>query len=446
MGFDTLRISSSGLLAAQKAMEITSNNVANAGNDKYSRQRVNLGALAAYNGSPSGVNVIGVDRMRDVFADATWRAEAGTSAAYEARAGALGRAEDSLGTTSDGLASVLDEFYRSWNTLSLSPGDPAARQSVVYKAISLTSDINRLDQDISAEVTNSFTFAAATLEEVNMLLGEVSALNAAVKQAENSGSAFNELSDSRDAVFDRLSQLAGARVITGASGQPEAVIGGLVATRGDYHSTLEVRGIGTAADPMRLGVVGGSDIDVQYGKLGGMVSAVNTDLAGLRTRLDATAMAIKTQFNTAHQAGFDIAGNPGGVLFSGTTASDFGLDAAITGDMLAASSTATGLGGNGNNALTIADLANDTSSTGSVGMVRTYTVTLGAAVDAARRVASVSDDVLAGTSAARQEAQGVNIDEEMVDLIRYQRAFQASAQAVSIANEVLDTLINRMMR
>ena len=444
MTFDALRIGSTGMTAAQKALEVTANNVANASNDKYTRQKVVLSSIGAASLDGGGVRVLTVTRVRDIFADASWRSEAATAEANSRRAEILSRAETALGPIGGGLTVLYDEFFSSWNQLALSPNDPAAREGVLNSANAIAQDYQRLYGDMSKQALDARTFADGTIVEVNSLLNEMAGLNSSIVQAQLSGTSHNEMLDTRDAVVDRLASLVGAKLSYDNSGSPLLTIGGYQAVTGSFPYHVEVRGDGSAGNPLRLGAVGGGDIQISGGELGGMFTGVNTDIANLRAQLDAAAMALKTQVNAQQALGFDAAGNPGGDLFAGTGAGDIALAVGVTGSSVAAGATANY--GDGNNALAMAQLRQDTSPSSAVSMGRSYTVNLGAAVESARRLSDLAQGALDGTTLARQEAQGVNIDEELVELIRYQRAFQAAAKAVSVADEVLNTLINGIIR
>ncbi len=71
---------------------------------------------------------------------------------------------------------------------------------------------------------------------------------------------------------------------------------------------------------------------------------------------------------------------------------------------------------------------------------------IGQAVTDAKRNASIGELGLAGATEARAAVNGVNIDEEMVDLVKYQHAYSAASQVISVVDEMLDTIINRMGR
>ena len=446
MGFDQIRISSSGLMAAQKAMEVTSNNVANASNRSYTRQRVEIGTLPSVDSS-GGAHVLAVTRMRDVFADYTYRNQAGTAGAQQARADALSRAETAIGPIDAGLVAQYGEFYDHWNTLSISPSDLAAREAVLSSARQISGEYRRVDADLTQQVTDAAAFAEHGLEEANALLQEIATLNGVIAQARLGGADSSDLMDSRDAAADQLSGLTGATIRTSMDGRIEVKIGAATVVTGEYATTLSLAGDGSAGNPLRALLASGSDAGMTGGRIGGMLTAANTDIPALRVRLDAAANALRSQVDAQHQAGFGLDGSTGMSLFSGTSAATLGVNASVTAEKVAASAVnpAGGLG-DGGNAMLVAAQRQDVSPSSAMARLRTYVVSVGSDVAGARRSAELAQTALDGIADARQEQIGVNVDEELVELIRYQRAFQASARAVAAADEVLDTLINRMLR
>lgn len=441
---DALRIGMSGLLAAQKSIDVTAGNVANASTPGYTRQRVDQASSAIGQGGIGGVNILGVTRIRDVFADASWRSEASVSESANARADVLERAETSLGPLGENIASLLDSFFSAWNQLSTAPTDVAAREGVLGNAQALAAEYQRVHAALGAQVGDAKVYATSAVDEANGLFAQIARLNSSIAEAKQVNANASGLLDERDKAFDRIAELLGGNVRIGQNGEPQIQVSGFPVVQGDYPVKLEVLGDASPGNPLRVAIVGGNTLQIPGGRVGGILTAINIDLPNLEAKLDAAAAALKTTINAQHTAGFDLQGNPGLDLFVGTGAADLEVDPSMTASGLAAS--ASGAAGDGNNALALAQLRLDPSPSSAANTVRTYIVELGAEIDSARRLAVVAETALTGTENIRQQSMGVNIDEEMVDLIRYQRAFQAAAQAIRVADEVLDTLINRMIR
>ena len=160
--------------------------------------------------------------------------------------------------------------------------------------------------------------------------------------------------------------------------------------------------------------------------------------------------AIIADVNTAHAAGYGRDGLNGRNFFSGTDASDIGIDAAVDGDpnAVAASSTAAGVPGNGDGAAAVSDLQYARGLLGSTSSYDEYWASfisnVGTASSEAQSLEHSQQVVVEHIDQLRQATSGVNMDEEMVQLMAYQRAYEAAAHLVRIVDGMIDTLINRM--
>ena len=164
MGLET---SLRGLLAQQRALDVTTHNIANADRAGYTRQTAVLAAAPALsvpgalqNGATGqlgqGVDVQAYQRLRDAFADLQYRAANMTSGDGSARANALDQVDDAFGEPSDtGLNAALSSFFDSWDALAANPESSAAKQVVVGTATTLASAFNALDGRLAALAGNA---------------------------------------------------------------------------------------------------------------------------------------------------------------------------------------------------------------------------------------------------------------------------------------------------
>jgi flagellar hook-associated protein 1 FlgK len=192
------------------------------------------------------------------------------------------------------------------------------------------------------------------------------------------------------------------------------------------------------ASPVGL-TLGGQPIPpagaVLRGDLGASYDLLTSDLPAYRTRLDAFVQQFKAEINAVHGPAVDPDGNPGGDYFSGTTAAD--LAVAVT-DPRRVAAAAPGQGRLDNsvaNSLSAADLGSAT--------YRSLVTDFGVTVSSARRVADNQTLLTAQVDASRESLAGVNVDEEMVNLLAAQRAYEGAARVITTLDSVLDTLINR---
>ena len=447
MSFQTLWIGVSGLTAAQRAMEVTANNVANVNTDGYSRQRVEL-----VNGRPvpgvfgnrgdgmqgTGVTVADVVRAHSDLADTAFRSESSTQASWSAKADIMTRAEQVLGPVDGGTPKALANFFGSWEELSLHPDTPAARQAVLDAGTTLAGSFNSAAGDLDQLKAGAADQLRSTVDQVNRLAAQVAKLNAGIADATNGQQSPNDLLDQRDRLLDQLASLTGATTRPGELGRIDVYVGSRALVRGETVETLQA----SSTDPVTVQWSLGGNPAPAGGKLGGLVESAAT-IAGLRSQLDTMADNFMAQVNAAHAAGFDSTGTPGAPFFAGSGAG--GMKVALTDpNQVAAAGSATGGLNDGNNALAMAALRSQPMSTGTTAedTLHAYAGTLGGLASQATDQTSASGEVLDGLAKDRAQVSSVSTDEEMADMVRYQRAYEASARLVTTIDQMLDRLIN----
>ena len=441
MSFSVLGIGLSGVQAAQRAVENAAHNVANANTDGYTRQRVSLIAARPVPGQPglrgSGVQAVDVSRLRDALADMAFRSETAAGGAWSARAQVLQRAQQVLGPYGEGAPAAVAKFWAAWQQLSTNPADTASRQGVLDAGAALASTLNsaaagldRLGQDVGARVD-------AGVAEANALLAQVAGLNAAISDATTAGQTPNDLLDERDRTLDRLVTLTGATVRATDAGRVDVYVGSQAVVRGETTAPLSaVRSGGVTTIVHADGSPAAAG-----GELGGYVDTLVRVLPAFTADLDAVAAGLAGAVNAAHANGVDLDGAAGLAFFTGTTARDLAV-APLTARQVAAS--ASGAANDGNNALALAQLRTAGAVGGtSVGdAVNAIAGRLGAEAAHATDSAHAANLVVAAIEQQRAESNGVSVNEEMADLVRYQRAYEAAARVVTVADELLERLIN----
>ncbi len=446
MSFETtLWTGVSGLRAAQKQMEVAAHNLSNVNTPGFSRQRVELepshpvaGATGARGDGQmgTGVTIADVIRMRNQLTDTAYWNEAGNAAAADARADVLGRAELILGPLDGGVPKDLSKFWAAWDDLTLNGTDAGARQAVLDAGNQLSASlrsaagqIDRLTQDTGLAVTD-------TIREINQLAQKAAELNQGIKESIAGGQSPNDLMDQRDTVVDQLTALTGGVVRYGEFSQVDVYVSNHALVRGGSYETMEPR-TGTAGAQW---TIDGRAITAG-GKLGAQTELANVTLPGIRAELDAFAVGMKNMINTAHQAGFDQDGAAGIAFFTGTDASNIGVNPLMTGRKIAAS--ASGAAVDAGNALNIAGLRT-TSAVGTQTLqqaMQSLAGRLGSLSATAKSSAEASKQVLDNISAERAQTSSVSTDEELADLVRFQHAYEASAKVIQTVDQCLDTLI-----
>ncbi|MEO8694892.1 MAG: flagellar hook-associated protein FlgK [Acidimicrobiales bacterium] len=448
-----LSIAASGLNAAQRGLDVTAHNIANANTVGYTRQQVvQVANKPSIGGVPlqgpgtfgNGATVQEVRQLRDGLVDDIRRTSLSDKGAAQHLATAMRDLEAIVGPLDSGLSADFDNFWNSWNEVNLHPEQVAPRGAVIDAAQKLAADLRNARAQIDGISTRCTQQLGADAQEVNAAAREVASLNQTILEVTSGGGQPNDLFDQRAIAIDRLAELTGATIRRNGP-TVDVVVGGAILVSGGTASTMAVSG-----NPPTV------TVDGAVAKVGGAMGAAQqvagSGLDDLRTRLDLLAVGLRDALNSAHANGFDLDGNPGGPIFTGTGASSFAVDAALTARRLAAS--ATGAAADGNNALVISGLR-DGTIIGSVNApasltLRTrdaladLTAVVGVSAAAADRTEQMVGSALAAADARRDEVSGVSIDEEMTQLMRYQRAYEAAARVVTAMDDVLDTLVNRL--
>jgi flagellar hook-associated protein 1 FlgK len=445
MAFETLNIGQSALTAFQTVTNVIGNNVSNAGTVGYTRQQVNLTALpnSPVGGTEvgGGVIVTDVSRVRSALLDVSYRSQSATSSAASARSGILNQAQGVIGTTKSGLSTDVSAFFTSWNTLSLTPTDSGARSAVIDAAQTVAQDVKGASSQLDQLTASTVAGLGGNVDQVNALSAQVADLNARVLAATSAGNTPNDLLDQRDNAVDQLVALTGATVRTDSKGNADVFVGPATLVR-DNESTNVALSAAPGSTPT-VTFADGSAVTLG-GTIGGTLTALTSDIPTDRAQLDAFSAQFASMVNVAHAQGFDSSGNAGAAIFTGTTAATFAVSSTLTADGLAAS--ASGSAADGNNALVMANLRTSAMSGGHSAndVISAIAGQLGQAAASAGATATAAGTSLSTVAAARTSADGVSTDSEMIDLLKYQRGYEAAARVVSVADKMLDTLINGM--
>lgn len=435
--FYGLQTSLRGLLAQQRALDVAGHNIANASTKGFSRQEAVLAASPAYvipagsvvNGAGahlgSGVDVQQFRRVRDQFLDVQYRAQ-NTRLGYEGtKAEQLGRAELVLAEPGNsGVAAEIARFWDTWSDLANAPKDQGARTAVIEQAATVTEAfgavVAQLDL-VAAQASEEYTRLTGAGGEVESVAKEIAALNDTIAQFVSSGQAPNDLFDRRDLLVDKLSSLGRTSVTQTTDGMIEIAFGDaaqpLVSDR-------------TVTWPQAL-----TAPDGQLGALRAVFQPGGT-IEAYRQALDTVARNVMTAVNAIHTS-------TGGPAFFSATPGDESrtLRVALTGAQIVTGSS--GFAGDNDLALRVAALRSDATIDG---QYRSFVSMVGTDVRNARTAEANAQALASAVDDRRQSVSGVSLDEEMSNIIRFQRAYQASSRAMSTMDEMLDVLINRTGR
>lgn len=465
--FGSLNLGARSLQNQQLGVEVAGHNLANVNNPAYSRQRVELESAPAlpgpYGAQGTGTQVAAIQQLRSSFLDRQMQAEASITGYLEAQQQALELAQSDLGQVLDlgaadtgaagtdgstGLAKELGDLFKSFQSLSTAPASLTERQAALSEAQSLAAEFNQIDQrlgDLRQGLNDSLQSDVGT---VNGLLADIARLNGEVADTENaSGGAANDLRDLRQSKIEKLAALVKVDSAAGANGAVDVAIAGVAVVGGsEVLETLEAYDAGGGQWLVRARS-GGEVINPASGSIRGTIDVRDGAAGALRTQLDTLAAEVITQVNAIHAQGYGLTGATGEAFFTGAGAGGIQVNQRLLDDprLLQASGSA-GESGNNQVALALAQLK-DKKLSGLNG--QTFDESYGQSVaQLGQSLASVNDEVetqavvTATLQNQRDSASGVSLDEELTNLMQYQKAYQASARLITTVNEMLQTVLN----
>lgn len=454
--FGLMNIGQSALFTQQKAIDITGNNIANVNTPGYSRQR-----LVIKQGSPVRVDSLtlstgvtsepGIQRFYDQFLSTQLENENESLGRWQAQKEALEKAElmfDEAGGM--GLSSAMSEYWNSWQALSNNPSGVAERTTLISAGQYLSSVFNQTYNNISKLQQDIDTHVDGLVDKINGLTQQIADLNQKVTQVETNGQKANDFRDERDQLVFELSKLININTYEDGDGNLGIdTENGKPLVQGTSTWDLVAADNGGVQDVYWQNSSGTNvniTSNISSGELKGWIETRDVHLSNYMTQLDNLANSLRTSVNGAHNAGFDLNGNAGLDFFTGTGAVDLSVNAAIVADtdLIAAAGAGEGLPGGNAAAMTIANLQNSATMPGGSTFDEYYNAlvgTVGADVQAADFSSGHQESMVQGLENYRQQVSGVSLDEEMVNLVKYQHAYNAAAKLITTADEMLDEIL-----
>ena len=212
--FFGLTIASSGLRAANAALNTTGNNIANASTVGYSRQAVQqeandaLRVFATYGCAGAGVDTIAIERIRDSFYDTKYRDNETRLGEYDVKAYYMKMIEDYL--TDDNKTGFKTVFNKVSNALQeiLKHGSSESTKAQFISTVkSMTDYFNNMYgdlQNLQADVNDEIKIR---VDKINSIAQDLATINKQINVIEIAGTMANELRDKRDVMLDELSAI-----------------------------------------------------------------------------------------------------------------------------------------------------------------------------------------------------------------------------------------------
>lgn len=470
--FASLNHSVSALTAHSRAVETAGKNLANVNNPTYARQRViygDRGTVVTPMGAESlGLEAMGVEQLRDALLDRQVVRETARSSFYQAQQSGYQRAQAALGqdvasalagtgtNTDTGIAAALDGLFNSFHSFAANTTDTGQRQSLLQSASILTDRIQLADTRLGQVQTDLDSQVSSDVAEANRLLETIAGLNEQIGRFEiNRPGSANDLRDQRLAAMEKLSAKLPIETTEATNGE---VLISSVDANGDPVVLLSATGVEGAlaydSSSVPPSISGGNPATVlvlSSGAMQGSISARTDGIQTVRDQLNQLAEQLVTSVNEI----YNPTGSTGDFFAAaGTTAATIRLETGLTSLTLKASDG--GAAGDNTVALGIAQLATRKFSTsnatpdlidGSFGAFFSGAVSgLGQAVAGATARVNDQSRIEQLVRSQRDAVSGVSLDEEMANLMKYQRAFQASSRVFQTIDNLLENIVTQMGR
>lgn len=455
---------------SQAALQTTSHNVANANTEGYTRQRVEFSAAEPISTGRhrigQGAKQAEVKRISSEFLNKQLRSETGKLGFADGKQDSLVRVEQIYNESiNQGLNGFLSNFFNSFREFSNNPESQATRALVKESSKVLVGDFHRIDKQLNDIQSDIDTQIKAHISEINGYAQGIAKLNDKIHQIEVQGMHANDERDQRDLMLKKLGELVNIRYAEGDNGNVAVTVGNTAVIVSGSEAN-EMHASATAARPGKR--EGNFDIffkhasqngvehvvtnEIKSGKIGGLLEVRDVVINDLHDRMDHIAFNVAESVNTIHEVGFDRYNKTGTLFFNPMlsqfgAASNIGLNQEIINDAGKIAAALQG-GSPGDNRVANAIAALETKKllqdgTSSVndyfnGMVGEFAV-LTAKNNTIREH---QKNIVSQLNNVRESISGVSLDEEVTDMIKYQKAFDASARLIKTADEMFDTVIN----
>jgi len=461
---DGLNIAKLSLSAQQYAMSVTQRNTVNVNNPGYTRQDVLFSDLTvASNWSANGTPGVELWAARNRYLDQSISYELPVLGENLVKYNALREIDAILqGTSGGGLGTSINEFFNSFMELSSNPTDSALRWQVLSRAQTMTNDFNRLYNEIQRVQTATERHLKSGVEDVNKLTSKIADLNGRIETAHTLGQLDVEyaLRDERQQYIEELEGKIGLLYFETESGS--------ITVTTDKGNALV---LGRTSIELVLGPMAGSPFSGIYlinnsnpenditasitsGEIGGHLQVRDKLIPGYLKTLDDMAATIITEVNDAHAKGFDLDGVQGGDFF--VPALPFGpvarvMSVYITNSNQIAAAGDDGSGqsfgiGDNQNAKALADLVREKLMNGNTQTLSEAYASLIYTVGSDQRTAKESGEhqqaLLSQLMSQRNAESGVSLNEEAINLIKFQQAYQASSRFVTVLNSLSAEILN----
>ncbi|HKJ80492.1 MAG TPA: flagellar hook-associated protein FlgK [Ignavibacteriaceae bacterium] len=442
-------IATRSLSVYQGALDVTAQNISNASNPDYSRQTVVLGTetpqqLGGFLWG-TGVKLEDISRVNNALTDQQIRDNNSKYSNYNESNVTLGQVQNLLNEPSDqGISSLTTAFLNSWQQLSVTPNSVSLRQNVVQAAQSLSDQIQTVRQGMDSVQTSLKTQISSDVNSINSDLQQIQSLNAQIFQLQTAGQSPNDLLDTRDKVINDLSNQVNINVNFDSQNMANISIGGVFAA--DKVTAVQFK---TSLQNGKLAVTtkdGAVRLNLTGGQLYADTNVYNNKIPSYENSLDTFVNNLMQDVNSQHASGYTLDNPPqtGINFFDSYSNGTLKINSQILNDPNKIAVSSDGTSGNGDIALNIAGLSTQKQSDGTT-LLDNYSSLvsqIGTDVQSATNTANSYNLVSQQLQQQKASYSGVSVDEEMTNVIQYQKSYTASAKLITVADQMLQTLLD----
>jgi flagellar hook-associated protein 1 FlgK len=457
------------MMNSKAALHTVGHNIANKETEGFSRQRVELQTNEPHGignlRMGTGAKPVKVTRVNNPHLERQIAQEKSKLGYLDGQSDAMVRVEQVYNEQLvEGLNSSISKFFNAVRELTANPENMAARTHMAESGKVLASDFHRTYNSLKDIRRDLDERAKTEVMGINEITREIASLNEKIQAVELSGAHANDERDRRDLLIKKLGEKINIRWAEGDGGQVTITAGNTAVLVSGY----EAKELTVAGTPARgAKAEGGADIfykntkdstpivitdQLKSGALGGILSIRDEFMHGLMEGLNDMARTLSQNVNEIHRVGYNAYDQTGIDFFhvketNEGAAATMEVNRAILDDA-AKIATAGQPGAPGDNRIVnaISDLQmRKIMNDGQAGIDEFYQALVGRVGVVTNRIQNeheTQSNMIKQLNNIRESISGVSLDEETTKMIEYQKAFDASAQLIRAADEMLETIIS----
>lgn len=488
MGLTSYNIATSGMIASQMGLNVTGHNISNIATPGYSKQQLIQKDARYINVGVSGQIGLGTDideirQMRDQFLDQNYRQQNSSLGYWDIKKRTVDDVQSILDDSQNqGLQQAMTDFWNSWQDLEKDPNNLTTRAVVRQKATVMIDTFNQVGAQLDQLQKDANKEITTTVDQINSIAQQIADLNLKIQKNEVSGDHANDYRDQRNNLLDQLSKIVDINVQEDQNGLLNVSVGGTLLVAGAQVQQMTTAPNATGSYYLSPAwQFSGQLVNISSGQMKGLlesrgeyaVGATNSPTDGspdgvinidegqiipsIKEKLNTLLNTMVTSVNNIHSKGYGIDNPPStGINFFTT------IDSTVPAQMgnvqvnpnlsnlnLIAASSVQGTG-DGNNAQSISNIRNSTAFASAGGLQNFddfYNDTISKFADKAQEAEQMDQNqqtLVSQVDNKRQSILGVNLDEEMTNMLKYQHAYEANARMLNVIDEMMQTVIEKL--